>query len=172
MNDIVGYQLQRAAASGSTTLGQQRIEITGLVKSLIDSLQKVYADKQLVCALQSPQPLYYRAEKGDLMEIFGNLLDNAFKWSRHRIEVVLEANYSPALKKSGLRFIIDDDGHGISADDAQRVMQRGQRADEKIVGHGIGLSVVCELVELAQGTISIGSSELGGAKISIELPPR
>lgn len=172
MNDIVSYQLQRAAASGGTTLGHKRIEISGLVEALIESLQKVYINKKIACTLHSTSPVYYRAEKGDLMEIFGNLLDNSFKWSQGRIEVVLRADYSTLSKKGTLHFEVSDDGPGISPGDIERVLKRGQRADETVGGHGIGLSVVRELVELAEGQMAIDRSPLGGASIRVDLPPR
>lgn len=172
MSDIVGYQLQRAAASGSTTLGVARIDVREVVDAIVDSLQKVYAEKGVTCRVSGPQSLMYRAEKGDLMEIFGNLLDNAFKWSHQQVEVRCEPGDADDLGSVGIGFSVTDDGPGISAEDASRVMQRGQRADETVAGHGIGLSVVRELVDLMQGEVTISSSDQGGARFTVTLPPR
>ncbi len=111
MNDIVGYQLQRAAASGGTTLGHQRIALAELISVIVESLQKVYADKRLECHIDAAEGLYVRAEKGDLMEIFGNVLDNAFKWSQKRLTVRLSQAASED-DSSRIIFAVSDDGPG------------------------------------------------------------
>lgn len=172
MSDIVGYQLQRAAASGSTTLGVSRIDVRPILDAIIESLHKVYADKGVACVIDGDDRLAYRAEQGDLMEIFGNLLDNAFKWAASQVDVRCEQLVDPDFETSGVRIVIADDGPGISDKDAARVMRRGQRADETVAGHGIGLSVVRELVDIMQGTVSLEVSPNGGAQFTVTLPPR
>lgn len=172
MSDIVGYQLQRAAASGGTTLGVAKENLTEVIRVIVDSLQKVYADKGIDCQIKSDPQVEYRAERGDLMEIFGNLLDNAFKWSQHEVRVNVRSIVQEGCREPGLQITVDDDGPGISIEDAQRVLKRGQRADESVGGHGIGLSVVRELVELMEGQIEIERNANGGASITVALPAR
>ncbi|MEM7084342.1 MAG: ATP-binding protein [Pseudomonadota bacterium] len=170
MSDIVGYQLQRAAASGSTTLGVAQLDVLEVVHAIVDSLKKVYADKPINCVVTAPARVRYRAEKGDLMEVFGNLLDNAFKWCDANVAIDL-AIIEGESGRSGIRFEISDDGPGISQEDAQRVLRRGQRADESVAGHGIGLSVVRELVEIMRGSLTLSSERGQGATFIVELPP-
>lgn len=172
MNDIVSYQLQKAAASGGVTLGQRKIDVGEILGAVIGSLQKVYAGKQIECRYVPAEKVEYRAEKGDMMEILGNVLDNAFKWCRSRIDIDLHHLDGEGTSSSGLTLTVEDDGPGIAPGDVDRVLRRGQRADETVSGHGIGLSVVRELVELVDGRITIGTSALGGAKVTLVLPPR
>jgi two-component system, OmpR family, sensor histidine kinase PhoQ len=107
------------------------------------------------------------------VELLGNLLDNAAKWCRMRVRVT--ARMEPgATGRRPLQVIVEDDGPGISAADRQRVLERGVRAaaDEAIPGHGLGLAMVRDTVELYGGSLHIDASPLGGARVSVELPGR
>jgi two-component system sensor histidine kinase PhoQ len=71
-----------------------------------------------------------------------------------------------------LSLVIEDDGPGISAEDRARVLQRGVRADEKVPGHGLGLAMVHDTVDLYGGKLAIDASLLGGARFTVHLPGR
>jgi two-component system sensor histidine kinase PhoQ len=106
-----------------------------------------------------------------LTEVAGNLLDNAFKWSRGKVRLTAERLSDPTARRDGLRLIVEDDGPGIPVDERTRVLDRGARLDERVSGQGIGLSVVRELAQLSGGTIRVDDSPLGGALIEICFPP-
>ena len=97
------------------------------------------------------------------MEVLGNLLDNAFKWSNHQIQIT--ANTA----ENQLRITVNDDGPGIARDKVDELLQRGVRADQTTAGHGIGLSIVKNIVEAYHGRLNIEKSPLGGAKVSLVL---
>ena len=172
MDDIVKYQLKRAAASGGTGLGLAPVDVAEALDALRGALMKVYVERNLTCTLKvEPNALFF-GDREDLTEIAGNLLDNAFKWARREIRLTVSRLSSPAARRDGLLMVFEDDGPGIP--DAQRahVLERGARLDERVSGQGIGLSVVRELVGLNGGTITIESSaELRGARIEVRLPP-
>ncbi len=85
----------------------------------------------------------------------------------------MDATLDPAAEpKQRLRIVIEDDGPGISEADRARVLERGVRADEKVPGHGLGLAMVRETVDLYGGRLAIEQSSLGGARISLALPGR
>jgi len=160
MNSIVEYQLQHAATAGSGGIGQS-LNILALIERIIDSLQKVYRDKKLVIDIDIDAQLTMTADEGDMMELFGNLLDNACKWANSRIVIrYLELDHRH-------QFIISDDGSGIKPELADQLLKRGVRADESIAGHGIGLSIVHDIVDAYDGEIRISSSASGGAEITI-----
>ena len=162
MNSIVEYQLHRAATAGSSGTGQS-LNIRALLERIIDSLQKVYRDKQLEIVIEIDAQLTMTADEGDMMELFGNLLDNACKWASSRIVIrYLEQQHRH-------QFIISDDGPGIRPELADQLLKRGVRADESTAGHGIGLSIVHDIVDAYDGDMQIGSSASGGAEISITL---
>jgi two-component system sensor histidine kinase PhoQ len=163
MNEIIEYQLQKAAAKGRKKL-TGKVFATEIIKKIIGSLEKVYRDKQIIFTLQCDATLQVYCEEGDLYEIAGNLLDNAAKWCKKSIRVTLSQVDELVLLQ------IEDDGAGIAKEKLQDILKRGVRADEKIQGHGIGMAVVAELVELLGGKLAGERSVLGGMKWLVYLP--
>ncbi|HSH28285.1 MAG TPA: ATP-binding protein [Thiohalobacter sp.] len=164
MQEIVDYQLQRAALAGGVGL-RKRVNLYATLQRVTDSLAKVYADKQLGFELQVDPAQELAVEAGDLMELLGNLLDNACKWTAARVRVRVETG------TAGLRLSVEDDGPGIGAADRARILQRGVRADESIPGHGIGLAMVRDIAQAYGGRLEIDTSpELGGARLVLVLP--
>jgi two-component system, OmpR family, sensor histidine kinase PhoQ len=164
MQSTVTHQLSRASVSGPVIVGRQ-IDVAALVERLLRALQTAYRDRDIDAAVDLPRPYRYRGDERDLMEIIGNVLENAFKYTRSRVRVS-----GPASSDGGLLLRVEDDGPGIPQPVRQAVLHRGTRADEAQPGQGIGLAVVAELVALYRGTLSIGDSPLGGASVELRLP--
>ncbi len=118
------------------------------------ALLKVYARKDLAIELVIAPGTGFIGDRGDLTELLGNLLDNACKWCRGRVRLSAASDAS-AEARQHLRLAVEDDGPGISAADRARVLERGVRADEKVPGHGLGLAMVQDTVELYGGTLTI-----------------
>jgi two-component system sensor histidine kinase PhoQ len=169
MSGIIEHQLKRAAASGGALLGQAPVEVAAIATELRIALLKVYARKDLSIELSVAAGAQFIGDPGDLTELLGNLLDNACKWCRSvaRLTVVVDAI---AGTRERLSIIVEDDGPGISEEDRARIGHRGVRTDETVPGHGIGLSMVQESVEMYGGTVVIGTSSLGGARFALRLP--
>jgi two-component system sensor histidine kinase PhoQ len=163
MDRIVGYHLQRAATAGRPGLGAAH-EVRPLVERLLAALRKVYAEKAVDIETSIDAALQFRGDEGDLTEALGNLLDNAFKWCRSRVRV------SAVAEGATFRLIVEDDGPGIDEAQAQRVLERGARADESVPGHGLGLAVSRDIAESCGGSILIAHSELGGAAVTLRFP--
>jgi two-component system, OmpR family, sensor histidine kinase PhoQ len=172
MAQIVDHQLKRAAAGGGATLGQASVAILPLITDLRAALLKVHADKDLRIDLDVPAQLGFPGDSGDILELLGNVLDNACKWCRTRVAVSAQLDGARELPRR-LAIVVEDDGAGIAADDRTRVIERGVRADEQVPGHGLGLAMVRETVALYGGELIIGSSAaLGGARVELRLPGR
>lgn len=161
MNQIVEYQLKRAAASGRSQLATP-IEVAPKVKQVVSALNKVYADKGVDCQVSIPAGLVFRGDEGDLLEILGNLSDNAYKWCKGR--VMIKAIGLPAGR---MELRVEDDGPGISADMAAKVQQRGERADSSVPGHGLGLAIVNTIAGTYGGRLLVERSTLGGAALIV-----
>ena len=171
MSGIIEHQLKRAAASGGALLGQAPVGVSQVAAELRATLLRVYARKDLIIELAVPPAAQFIGDRGDLTELLGNLLDNACKWCRTRVRFGASIDGS-AEPRQRLGLVVEDDGPGISAADRARVLRRGERADEKVPGHGLGLAMVHDTVDLYGGTLSIDASPLGGARFTLHLPGR
>ena len=172
MAQIVEHQLKRAAAGGGATLGQASVAVLPLVTELRAALLKVHADKDLRIDVDVPAQLGFLGDTGDILELLGNVLDNACKWCRSRIAVSAQLDGARALPQR-LWIVVEDDGPGIAATDRVRVIERGVRADEQVPGHGLGLAMVRETVALYGGHFFIDASlSLGGTRVELQLPGR
>jgi two-component system sensor histidine kinase PhoQ len=168
MHRTIDYQLQRAAASGPTPLAPA-VDVASVVVRLEDSLGKVYAHKKLRMDLDIAAGIGFHGDEGDLMEILGNVLDNACKWAGSRVRVRVAIERDGAQAQLSLR--VDDDGPGIPAQQLNAVLARGVRADTTTPGHGIGLAVVRDIViDVYGGQLAVGASDLGGAAVTIRIP--
>ncbi|WP_101925262.1 MULTISPECIES: sensor histidine kinase [Luteimonas] len=171
MTDLVTYQLARAASSGHQ-LFAAAVEIEPHAEQIVRGLEKIYAAKGAVCEFEIDPAARFHGEPGDLQELLGNLLENAFKWAKSRVLLVVKAGDTAPNRRAGLVLIVEDDGPGIPADRINAVLQRGVRGDERVQGHGIGLSIVQDIVHSYRGELRVGhSDELGGACFSVRLPP-
>jgi two-component system sensor histidine kinase PhoQ len=173
MRGVIDYQLRRAAATGPRTLAARPVLIVPICKEIAGSLRKIHRDKEVICDIRIPNGTSYPAEQGDLYEIVGNLMDNAWKWCDGQI--VIDGSVQKSKKKAdGAMQILtfSDNGPGISDAEATKVLDRGARAEPRgdVPGQGIGLAVVTEIIELYGGTLSVGRSELGGARFELSLP--
>ncbi len=170
MNEIVEYQLQRAAAKGEhKTI--KTADLSAIINKITASLSKVYVDKNIIFHVEIPESCPVFCEEGDLYEIVGNLMDNACKWCKQHVKVTIALNQRKARRNFSVLLEITDDGPGIPVGKFNEILKRGVRADENIHGHGIGMTIVYELIELMNGKLEGGKSTvLGGMRWSIYLP--
>lgn len=170
MNDIVSYQLSRAARSGHA-LYSAPIDVLPHAESIVQSLEKIYKAKGIYCEFEIDAKSQFSGEPGDLQELLGNFLENAFKWADRRVLLTARPIYEPAAKRPGLYVSIEDDGKGIAAEDISKILQRGVRGDERVQGHGIGMAIVQDIIKSYHGELAVDMSpELGGARFTITLP--
>lgn len=171
MNDIVAYQLKRAAVVGHRTF-TVGIPVIDNIDKIVRTLQKVYHDKKVKQHMQIAPGAEFFGERGDLLELLGNLLENAYKWCDQNVSITVKTLTLKNHKRTGLIIEIADDGPGIPETKSNDLLGRGVRGDEKVKGHGIGLSIVSDIVESYQGMIEIKyHSLLKGAHFIITLPP-
>lgn len=162
INNIVDYQLQRAAAAGQRGTHSQTL-LQPVVEKINNSLQKVFHEKQVHVEMNIPAGLTVKMDEGDLYEILGNLFENAYKWCGNTI------HFSVIKHNRKIEIIIEDDGPGIEKDQRKRILLRGQRADQNTPGHGLGMAMIHDMLLLYKGSMRITESNLGGAKIVIEI---
>ncbi|MBK3470436.1 sensor histidine kinase [Pseudomonas carnis] len=157
-------ELNRARLAGDALPGALfdcEQELPGLLATL-----RMIHGEHLDLSYQVAPGLQLPWDREDLLELLGNLLDNACKWAD--AEVRLSVSETP----QGYRLAVEDDGPGIPEAQRDQVFSRGARLDEQRVGHGLGLGIVRDIVEVWGGVLQLQESELGGLKVLIQLPRR
>jgi two-component system sensor histidine kinase PhoQ len=161
VNQIIEHQLKRAQSAGQASwyLG---IQVEQVVEKLITTLAKIYRDKDLCFDVKVDAGAIFKGDEADLMEILGNVLDNACKAARHTVAIKI------TTKAKKLMIEIADDGKGIEKSQQDIILSRGGRADTYQAGHGIGLAIVNDLINSYQGQLTISNSTtLAGAAFTI-----
>ncbi len=171
MDEIVRYQLRKPAASVADNLVLAPVPVEKEVARLIDGLRKVYHDKAPEFDVRIEKGMQFRGDTGDFLELAGNLLDNACKWCRRQVRISVVPSVGARAIASGMVLTVSDDGPGIPEDAAEALLQRGMRLDESTPGHGIGLAVVKDIAHSYGGRLSIRRADLGGAEITVSIPP-
>lgn len=163
MNQIVSHQLQRAIVRNAE-IKHQLTDVTAVCRRLHNALDKVYHDKQIRFHADISSPCHFRGDERDLMEVLGNLLENAFKYCDQQVQV------SANVDNRELQIRIGDDGPGVPTALQQEILQRGARADTAQPGQGIGLAMAVEIISGYDGSLSVGDSPLGGAEFRLNFP--
>lgn len=164
MRRQVDYHLAHARPAASGATPGARCSVLASVEGLSRTLLRLHADRGLEIVLKVSAEHSVRAQREDLDEMLGNLLDNACKWAKAR--VVVESSQTDGV----ILITVDDDGLGIEPSLRVSVLQRGVRADEASPGSGLGLAIVRDLVELYGGSISLEASPAGGLRARLQLP--
>jgi signal transduction histidine kinase len=164
MRRQVDYHLAQARAVSSGKDAGARCAVSASIDGLVRTLGKLYAERGLSVRVNVLTDHNVRAQREDLDEMLGNLLDNAHKWAKTTVAI------GSAQTRTSIVITVEDDGPGLAPMDREKVLQRGVRADEAAPGSGLGLAIVRDLAELYGGTISLYGSDLGGLQARLELP--
>lgn len=159
---LIERELKRARMAGQGT-PSQRFDPQRDLPDLMAVVTQVHQERRIEADSRISPTLKPFGDREDMFELIGNLLDNAFKWSRQRVRVSLSGD-------DDLAITVEDDGQGLTDEDLERLTQRGSRLDESVEGHGLGLSIALDIAKLYGGGILFDRSpELGGLRVSISL---
>jgi two-component system sensor histidine kinase PhoQ len=161
MNDIVQYQLQRASTANPSP-HIQLLKLGPVIQSILNSMEKIYQEKQINFQTQVQDDLEYKIDEGDLMEILGNLMDNACKWCNSQINLLVKGDSKKLI------INVEDDGPGIDNETMKQITSRGYRADQLTPGHGVGLAIVKDIVQAHNGNIQFSHANIGGLSVHID----
>jgi len=167
MQHLIATRLQRAAASTRRTMAPA-VDVRTQAERLIQSLTRVYSQDLInIDAIIEPGLAFY-GEQRDLLELLGNLLDNACKYGGGQVRLTAQL-LNTAETRAGISLQVEDNGPGMGRGESEQLLRRGVRGDERAEGHGFGLAIVLEIVNAYNGEIEITQSDLGGACISVSL---
>jgi signal transduction histidine kinase len=159
MRRQIEYHLAHARAAASGASPGTRCSVRDSADGLARALLRLHAGRGITIEVQVPADLTARAQREDLDEMLGNVVDNACKWARSRLVV------HAAPTASGVVITIDDDGSGLAEGMRETVLQRGVKADEAAPGSGLGLAIVRDLAELYGGSVRLDESPEGGLRV-------
>jgi len=122
---------------------------------LIKTLDMMHAGKNIQVSVDIQENIVSPLDREDILKLFGNLLDNAYKWARHEIRVHVHV----------------DDAPGADPEKINALSRRGVRLDETVEGHGFGLANAADMVADYQGLLQFKrSADLGGFMAEISVP--
>jgi len=167
MRDHVDHHLRRARAAARAQGQGERTPVAPVLEELVLTLERMFQDKGVGIDWDAPDDLAFLGERQDLLEVAGNILENACKWCRTRVRVraAVDADHADRL-----RLRVEDDGPGLPEERRAEVLKRGARLDEAAPGSGLGLSIVDELVRAYGGEVRLEAAALGGLMVSVTLP--
>ncbi|WP_127752378.1 HAMP domain-containing sensor histidine kinase [Devosia sp. 1566] len=168
MSGLVATYLDRARLAARTSVVGKRADPAAVLLRLTRVMGKIHPNIDVRYDPPGGAVPWFRGDEADLEEITGNLLDNACKWSKGEVRVRLASEQGDTA--TSLLIRIEDNGPGLSEEDAQKVLRRGVRLDEKTPGSGLGLDIVKELVDVYGGSLQLKRSALGGLLAELRLP--
>ena len=163
VSELVDYQLQRAATEGHSSF-QSPVSLGEIIHKILKSLDKVYQSKFINTQCEIDHDIFIHADEGDMYELLGNLLENAYKYGHKKVTVFITS------QNNNIKIQIDDDGKGIPAKYENHIIQRGQRIDTQVEGQGLGLAIASDIIDAYEGSIEFEQSHLGGARFTLLLP--
>ena len=164
IRQLTERELKRARLAGLGNTAQ-RFDPREELQTLIDVLKQAHNKNTLSVELKLADSVRKFGDREDMLELLGNLMDNAFKWANSQVSC------SVFVKELMTVIIIEDDGKGKKPKELEQLAQRGIRLDESIEGHGLGLAICKDIVKLYSGSIEFGQSgKLGGFQVMIKLP--
>ena len=119
------------------------------------------------------RPLFLMADAGKLRRAIVNVISNAYKYSPKGGTVLIKADITKFAEQASMVCVeISDQGIGMTPGQLTRVCERFYRADAsgKILGTGLGMSIVKEIIELHRGTLHLDSTPGQGTCVRLCLP--
>jgi signal transduction histidine kinase len=163
MQTQIQHYLQRARMASQRESVVYRAPIQPIIERMLRVMRKLSPQLDFVQADETKN-IVFAGEAEDFEEILGNLLENASKWGRSRVEI------KTYVLGGRLQVIICDDGPGLTPEQAKDALKRGKRLDESKPGTGLGLSIVYDTVREYGGELKLNRAALGGLEVSITLP--
>ena len=154
------------ADEGTSPLRRQPVDLDDVVFEVAAGLRQSSSLRVDTTAVSAGR---VAGDQGQLQRMVQNLADNAARHARTTVGFVLRE-----VSSSATQLCVDDDGPGIAEADRQRIFERFVRLDgaraRDAGGSGLGLAIVAEIVAAHGGTITVGTSPLGGARVEVVLP--
>ena len=160
---LINHALKRARLAGEGP-AVSHFSLAQDLPALLDTLRHLHRDKHFLYEPGPALPERLALDREDMLELLGNLLDNAGKWAKREVRLEL------AIDRDRLCGLITDDGSGVEADKLELLTRRGQRLDENEEGHGLGLAIVSDIIRQYGGEIRFDNRAAGGLRVQFRIP--
>ncbi|CDT91066.1 putative Virulence sensor histidine kinase phoQ [Vibrio coralliirubri] len=161
MVDQIQHRLKVTSNEQGSVLFKANEQVSEIIDLLVFGMKKIHATKDVSFKLSVPADVMFLGHRNDLMEVAGNLLDNACKYGHGMVHV------SAFMKQSkSLHIVIEDDGLGVTKEQKMKLGDRGVRLDCRAQGYGLGINITQDILRNYQGKLFIEDSNLGGAKFT------
>ena len=165
MQTIVSRYLDRAQLAARMAARGKKTDVRVATERIVSVMNKLFQNKDAILEIDSKFNRYFRGDAEDFDELVGNVVDNAMKWARSKVQVTLRD-----AGDDKLQIIVEDDGAGLTEEEQREVFERGKRLDEQVQGTGLGLGIVSELISVYGGDIELGTAQVGGLRVCLTLP--
>ncbi len=163
IQNLLERELKGARLAGAVAGGQRFVPNVEM-PALVQTMHALYRERGLRIDTHYAQELTLLVDREDMLELLGNLLDNACKWARSTVRVTLRC-------AGEIEIVVEDDGPGCAPEQCAQLTRRGLRLDEAAAGHGLGLAITQDIVSSYQGSMVFDrSAELGGMRVCVNLP--
>jgi signal transduction histidine kinase len=162
IRNILERELRRARISGASS-AVSVLHIAREMDYMTGVLRKIYPDIDIEVEIEN-QFETPGLDRDDMLELIGNLLDNSCKFARAR------ARFTAGAVDGQLDLGFEDDGHGLESEQLQQLNRRGQRLDESVAGHGLGLGICRDILDYYRGSLTFARSVLGGLRVTVKIP--
>ncbi len=154
-------ELKRARIVGVSSPGRQTV-LDNELSPLVEVLQRLYPSCRI--SYSAPSNAILPQDRDDILELLGNLLDNACKHAGGHVQLKIE------FESNNWEIYVSDDGPGIDTELSQQILQRGVRLDESAEGHGLGLAICKDIVDSYGGSLALQPNSPQGLCVHISLP--
>ncbi|MCG6984277.1 MAG: HAMP domain-containing histidine kinase [Thiocapsa sp.] len=163
MRRRVERELVRARVRSGAHVRQAHADVVDAIRRLLRTLQRTPEGARLDWRVVAPPQARAALVADDLMELLGNLLENAAKWAQSEVHVRVRLGDRVEIQ-------IADDGPGVPPEQLSRLGERGLRLDERRDGSGLGLAITRDVVDACGGTLLFEAVDTGGLSARVQLP--
>ncbi|MBD2501730.1 sensor histidine kinase [Anabaena azotica] len=181
-------ELTQMEANPTMQLNMETVELRSLIASVWETLEPLAQRQNLSISYSVPEKLLIKADSARIYQVFLNLFDNSIKYSSPNTIIKIEAEILTFKKNHGdnslppiVEINLIDAGEGFADEDLPHVFERFYRGDKarthtalqdsKIVGNGLGLAIVRQIILAHGGSIkAMNHPQTGGAWIQIHIP--
>lgn len=170
MLHLVTQTIENTTPAAPECLERRPVDVRRVLDASIESFAPAVSAAGVHLSLEAPAEIMVDADAFRLRQVFDNLLSNAVKYSRadDRVSITAQADMS------AVRVDIADTGIGIDSSELPRIFEPYYRAqsarDSGVIGNGIGMGVVREIVEEHGGAIDVASALGRGTMVQVTLP--